>query len=67
MLIKANVSFDLVRLSHAKRDVDISSNTIRKYSRHGLNLYRMGKAIFFSQAELIEFIKRKSQNGGRYA
>ena len=53
-------SFDLARLSHAKREVDISPNTIRKYARHGLNLYRMGKAVFFSRAELADFIKRKS-------
>jgi hypothetical protein len=50
-------TFDLVRLSHSKREADVSPNTIREYARQGLNLYRKGKAVFFSLAELEAFIK----------
>jgi hypothetical protein len=53
-----SLSFDLVRLTKSKREVDISPNTIRKYARQGLNLYRKGKAVFFSRAELQPFIKQ---------
>ena len=53
-------SFDLVRLSKSKRSVDLASNTIREYSRQGLNIYRMGKAAFFSRAELEQFIRAKA-------
>src|SRR5215831_6377562 len=49
--------FDLVRLTKAKKEVDISPNTIREYARQGLNLYRQGKAVFFSRAELATFIR----------
>ena len=53
-----NVSFDLVRLSKSKKSVDVCPNTIRAYAREGLNLYRRGKAVFFSRAELESFIRR---------
>ena len=50
-------SFDLVRLNASKRHVDLAPNTIRAYAKEGLNLYRKGKAVFFSRAELAAFIK----------
>ena len=50
-------SFDMVRLNRSKKVVDISVNTIKEYSRQGLNLYKRGRAVFFSQAELEAFIK----------
>lgn len=53
-----NVSFDLVRLTKSKRTVDLSSNTIRAYAREGLNLYRKGRAVFFSRTELEAFIRK---------
>jgi len=49
---------DMLRLSRSKQTVDISPNTIRKFARRGLNLYRQGSAVFFSRAELEDFIKR---------
>jgi hypothetical protein len=39
--------FDLVRLSRSKETVDLCSNTIRHYSKFGLQLFKAGKAIFF--------------------
>lgn len=49
-------NFDLARLSHSKREVDISPNTIRSYAEHGLRLHRVGKAVFFSRTELANLI-----------
>jgi hypothetical protein len=56
-----NQSFDLVRLTKAKKTVDLSPNTIRAYARRGLNLYRNGKCVFFSKAELEAFIRSNSK------
>ncbi|KAB2666362.1 MAG: hypothetical protein DVB31_08630 [Verrucomicrobia bacterium] len=50
-------SFDLVRIAKAKRECDISSNTIRAYARQGLRLYKVGKAVWFSRFELAAFIR----------
>jgi len=50
----------MVRLSRAKKVVDVCPNTIREYSRQGLNLYHMGKAVFFSTVELEQFIRAKA-------
>jgi hypothetical protein len=50
-------SFDLVRLTKSKKLVDLSPNTIRAYSHEGLALYRKGRAVFFSRAELENFIR----------
>src|SRR5688572_10692512 len=48
----------MVRLSHAKREVDISPNTIRKYNREfGLKIYWVGKSAFFSRSELLVTIR----------
>ena len=49
--------FDLVRLSSSKETVDVCPNTMRGYFKQGLPCYRRGKAVFFSKAELSEFIK----------
>jgi hypothetical protein len=55
-----STSFDLVRLTRAKRAVDVCPNTIRAYAKEkeGLNLYRKGRAVFFSRAELNDYIRR---------
>jgi len=55
-----DTSFDLVRLTKAKKTVDISANTIREYARQGLPIYRNGKCVFFSKTELANFIRAKS-------
>jgi hypothetical protein len=52
-----STSFDLVRLTRAKRAVDVCPNTIRAYAKEGLNLYRKGRAVFFSRAELDTHIR----------
>lgn len=54
-------SFDMVRLSKSKERVDLSPNTVRAYAKNGLRLYRHGKSVFFSQAELCGYIRAKSQ------
>jgi hypothetical protein len=53
-------SFDLARLSKSKQAVDVCPNTIREYARQGLNIYRVGKAAFFSKSELDLFIRAKA-------
>jgi hypothetical protein len=50
------VNFDLVRLSKAKREVDLAPNTIRHYGELGLRLHRVGKVVFFSRSELTNLI-----------
>lgn len=50
-------SFDLVRITHTKEEVDISTEMIRAYCRQGLRLYKVGKAAFISRTELADFIK----------
>jgi hypothetical protein len=56
--IAAAPGFDFARLSKSKDSVDLAPNTIRKYAKHGLPLYRLGKAVFFSKAELAAFIQQ---------
>jgi hypothetical protein len=56
-------NFDLVRLTRAKRAVDVCPNTIRKMAAGGLPLYRQGRAVFFSKAELAQHIRRTSCTG----
>jgi hypothetical protein len=53
-------SFDLFRLTKSKQAVDISANTIRKFARQGLRIYRHGRAAFVSRTELAEFIRNPS-------
>lgn len=52
--------FDLARLTRSKELVDLAPNTIRKFAKEGLPLYRNGKAVFFSKAELEAFIRSRS-------
>jgi hypothetical protein len=58
-----STSFDLVRLTRAKRAVDVCPNTIRAYAKEGLNLYRKGRAVFFSRAELDTHIRSTADKG----
>ena len=50
-------NFDLFRISKGKKVVDISENTLRAYGRQGLPLYRCGKSVFISKAELNHFLR----------
>ena len=61
--IEANC-FDLVRITKAKRVVDVSANTIRAYGKRGLPLYKCSKSLFFSRSELAAFIRANSTQGG---
>ena len=54
----SRTNFDLVRLTKAKREVDVCPNSIRAYAEKGLRLYRSGRAVWFSRSELADFIKR---------
>ena len=56
-------NFDLVRLTRSKRAVDVCPNTIRAYNKEGLNLYRKGRAVFFSRAELETHIRKTACTG----
>jgi hypothetical protein len=53
-----DTSFDLCRISHAKQNTSLCSNTIRAYFRQGLGCYRRGKVVFFSKTELEAFIRK---------
>lgn len=55
----AGCGFDLFRLTKAKQVVDLSPNTIRSYSKQGLPLYRRGRVVFVSKAELHAFIRAR--------
>jgi len=56
--IQPLLGFDIVRLSRSKEIVDFAPNTIRSYAEEGLNLYRKGKAVFFSKTELAHFLTK---------
>jgi len=56
-------NYDLVRLSKSKSAVDLAPNTIRAYAREGLNLYRKGRAVFFSRLELENHIRKFAKDG----
>ena len=62
MLVNNNTPFEMVRLSHSKREVDTTPNQIRFYAKHGLRLYRLGKAVYFSRIEFADFIRRNADN-----
>lgn len=49
----------MTRITKSKRECDVSPNTIRAYARQGLRLYKVGKTVWFSQAELASFIRGK--------
>jgi len=53
-------NFDLVRITKSKKEVDVSTTTIRQYARQGLAIYKRGKAAYFSKLELADFIRRKA-------
>jgi len=55
--MQIEISFDLVRLTRAKKEVDLCPNSIRAFAKRGLRLYRQGRAVFFSKSELAAFIK----------
>ena len=59
----AAAGFDLCRLSKSKALVDLAPNTIRSYAKEGLSLYRKGRAVFFSRAELDQFIRASAAKG----
>ena len=61
---ESNTTFDLCRLTKSKKIVDLAPNTIRAYSREGLALYRKGRAVFFSRAELEHHIRTAGKVGG---
>ncbi len=63
---ESNTSFDLVRLTKAKPTVDLAPNTIRAYAREGLALYRKGRAVFFSRAELAHHIRSTAGKVGAH-
>ena len=50
-------SFDMCRITHSKRQCNVSIGTMRKYAREGLKLYKVGKALWFSKTELADFIR----------
>jgi hypothetical protein len=60
VITDATQDYDMVRISSAKKTVDLAPNTIRRYASQGLRLYKLGKASFFSKSELAAFIR---QNG----
>lgn len=51
-------TFDLVRITRARRAVGVCPNTIYAFAKNGLNLYRKGRMVFFSKAELADHIRR---------
>lgn len=54
--------FDFFRISHSKREVDLSPNTVRAFAKEGLRLYRSGKITFVSKTELGFFIRNRALN-----
>jgi hypothetical protein len=60
MANKLEQSFDMVRLTKSKQAVDLAPNTLRAYARQGLRFYKMGRAVFFSKAELEAFIRAQA-------
>jgi len=57
---QSHFDFGLVRLSKSKSIVDICPNTIRRFASEGLPIYRNGRAVFFSKAELESFIRTQA-------
>ncbi len=54
------ISFDLGRVTHAKREVNISTSTLRTYNQRGLRFYKVGKCTFYSKSELAHFIREQA-------
>jgi hypothetical protein len=56
----STIEFDFCRIGRSKKEVDVTSNTIRKiHEEFGLNLYRMGRMTFFSKAELAAIMRTR--------
>src|SRR5262245_233067 len=55
-------SFDLFRITHSKRQVDLATATIRKFIKQGLPVYRRGKSCFVSRRELELFLRDPKAN-----
>jgi hypothetical protein len=55
-----DTSFEMVRLTKSKSACDVCPNTVRAYAKEGLPLYRLGRAVFFSRAELAEHIRSRA-------
>lgn len=53
-------SWDLFRISRARKVVDLCPNTLRAFAKAGLPVYRMGRATFVSKTELAAFIRARS-------
>lgn len=59
-------TFDLFRLTHSKREVDISTTCLRGYIKLGLPVYKMGKAAFVSRSQLAQWIITQSNRVASY-
>ena len=59
----SNSAFDLFRVSKAKETVDICPNTIRKYNRSGLRIYKIkgDRCAYVSRNELANFITTNAE------
>lgn len=56
-------TFDLFRISKAKKTVDLSPNSVRKlHIDHGLPIYYQGKNAFVSKSELHHLIIRTASS-----
>jgi len=53
-------NFPLFRISHSKREVGLSPNTVRDMIADGLRSYRRGKMLFISRDELAAFITSRA-------
>lgn len=52
-------SYDLFRISRAKKVVDLCPNTLRAFAKAGLPVYRKGRVTFVSKADLAAFIRAR--------
>src|ERR1035441_810216 len=53
--------FGFFRLSKSKMAVDVCPNTLRAYHSQGLPLYKVGKSVFVSYAEVESFIRQHNE------
>lgn len=51
---------DLFRIQKAKEAIGIAPNTIRNFANEGLPVYKVGKMVFVSIADVELFIKRRA-------
>lgn len=52
------MDFDLVRISKAKKEVDLCANTVREMFDEGLPKYEYDTMVFFSKSELAAHIRK---------